>query len=97
MRKKIRKTINRSGNATCPICKHPEILEEHHINGRDVPNADHLSNLASICSNCHTKIHLGRIVLEGWIQTTQGKELFWHESSDDSFTGIDAKPYIIPG
>lgn len=95
MNKKKLKIANRSGKKKCPICCRPEILVEHHIEGRDIKNPNHPSNLAYICDNCHRKVHMGLIVLEGWYQTTVGKELFWHEAEKESFTGNDAKPHII--
>ncbi len=95
MRKKTRKMINRSGTNICPICKTPQILVEHHMEGRNIINADHPSNLAYICDNCHKKVHLGRIIIEAWVQTTNGKELFWHLVNEESFSGKDAKPYIM--
>lgn len=95
MSKKTKKMINRSGKSPCPICNKPEVLEEHHIEGRKIPNAEHSSNLASICPNCHTKVHLGRVIIEGWFQTTSGLELFWHEENEESFTGRESKPYIV--
>ena len=95
MTKKTKKTINRSGKKPCQICNNPEILEEHHIEGRKIPNANHFSNLADICPNCHTKVHLGRIIIEGWFQTTEGLDLFWHEEGDSNFTGIESKTYIM--
>ena len=95
MRKTTRKAINKSGKQECPICENPEVLVEHHIEGRDIPNPNHYSNLLNICPNCHAKIHLGRIVIEGWFQTTSGLELFWHHSDEKSFSGIDAKSYIV--
>ena len=93
--KRLRKAINGSGTKPCDICKNVEILEEHHIQGRDIPNANHPSNICSICSNCHTKIHYGKIVVEGWFQSTEGKELLWHVVGDASFSGQDSKPHLI--
>jgi len=95
MTKKTKKIANRSGKKECPVCKKPNILVSHHINGRDIPNCNHPSNLTDICSNCHTKIHHGHIVVEGWFQTSMGKELLWHSVDEESFTGKDAKPYLI--
>ena len=95
MRKKTRKIINRSGTNICPICKTPQILVEHHIEGRNIPNANHPSNLVHICDNCHRKIHSGHIIIEGWFQTTNGKELLWHLSNKESFSGKNAQPYIV--
>jgi hypothetical protein len=95
MRRKQRRVINRSGTCECDICGEPNILEQHHIRGRSIPNANHPSNIANICSNCHTKVHHGIIVIESWLMTTGGAELMWHHYKDESFTGDDAKPYII--
>lgn len=95
MRQKIRKQMNSSGMEICPICKTKQILVEHHIEGRDIPDANHPSNLADICPNCHTKVHLGKVIIEGWIQTTDGKELFWHLANEESFSGKNAQPYIM--
>ena len=99
MRKRSQKGLkkqNRSGKKICPICKRNEILIEHHIEGRNVPNANHSSNLAYICDNDHRKVHEGLIVIERWVMTTEGMELIWHEKGEDNFTGSEAKPYQIP-
>ena len=95
VRKKIRKEMNRSGVQICPICLERQILVEHHINGRSIPNANHPSNTAYICCNCHNKTHHGIIVIEGWFQTTKGKELLWHYVEEASFSGQNAQPHII--
>ena len=68
-RKKIKK-INRLGVKKCPICKRQEILVEHHIWGRDIPNANDHFNVAYICANDHQKIHEGLIIVEKWAMTT---------------------------
>lgn len=93
--KRLRKIINRSGKRPCDICESVEILEEHHIRGRDIPNPNHPSNLANICGSCHNKIHYGYIIIEGWCQTTAGKKLLWHMSGDASFSGRDSQSYLI--
>jgi len=93
--KKLIKQANISGKCQCDICHETEPLVTHHIRGRDIPNPEHPSNLTQVCSNCHYKIHLGRIVLEGWFKTTAGKELMWHFKEDKGFTGVEGKPYII--
>lgn len=65
MKQKIRKTINRSGLYKCDICMNENTLEGHHINGRNIDRANDPSNIANICPNCHYKVHLGRIIIEG--------------------------------
>jgi len=87
--------INRSGSKNCDICECKEILETHHIEGRKIPNFNHSSNLCSICPNCHTKVHHGKIIIEKWMKTTNGLKLFWHSGKEESFSGIDSKTHII--
>lgn len=69
---------NKSGNFYCDICKTKEFLEIHHIEGRKGPKPNRISNLCSICPNCHYKVHLGELVIEQWVSTTSGKQLMWH-------------------
>jgi len=95
IKERIRKTMNRSGTSPCDICHDDAILVTHHINGRDIPNYNQDWNRAQICPNCHTGIHYGKIVVEQWVQTTNGQELLWHSVEEPSFSGQDAKPYIL--
>lgn len=88
--------MNRTGTHTCPICLLKNFLVEHHIEGRDIPNPNHSSNLAYICDNCHRKIHEGIIIIEKWAMTSDGQQLLWHSVDKPSLSGEDAKPYIIP-
>lgn len=95
MNQKLQKKMNNSGKRECRICKKSEILIEHHIHGRDIPDYNNSWNLCYICSNCHTKVHHGLVIIEGWISTTDGLELIWHKQGEPSLTGNDAKPYVI--
>ena len=95
MSRKRKKAINRTGKLECPICKCQTILCEHHLRGRKIPNPNHPSNLAYICSNCHREIHEGIIIIEGWFTTTSGKELVWHYKNQESLTGCEIKTHII--
>jgi hypothetical protein len=89
--------MNRSGTCRCDICHKKGIpLEEHHINGKDIINPNHASNLTKLCPDCHTLIHNGVVIIEGWFTTTNGLELLWHSLDKSSFSGQDSKPYIIP-
>ena len=94
IKRKNIKILAKSGNGVCPICEKQEILVEHHIRGKKIPNPNHMSNLAYVCSNCHNKIHHGIIVLEGYFNTTDGMKLFWHYYKDESFTGEHIKPHL---
>lgn len=77
MNNTIRKKISNSGKEICPICNNAEILVEHHINGRKIPDFDASWNKCYICSNCHNKIHRDLIKIEGWFKTSSGLELIW--------------------
>ena len=93
MRLKTRKIINRSGSAKCDVCKQERFLQRHHIRGRKIPNAEHPSNIANVCPTCHTEIHYGKIIIEGWFQSTNGMTMIWHYDGEKSNTDMDAKPH----
>lgn len=95
MRKYIRKNLNRSGSSICDICGEKHILVIHHIKGRDGKDSEKFYNKANICSNCHNKIHHGLIIVEKWIKTSEGLELFWHHKGESSTTGEDSYPPLI--
>lgn len=99
MKRKNRKLINRSGTAECQICNNQEILIEYHINGRDCIDANADYNKCYICDNDHRKIHEGIIIIEGWVMTSNGKELIWHFKDEESFTDkekLNSDLYTIP-
>lgn len=96
IRKKIRKQINRSGKQRCEICNEISILITHHINGRNIPDAEKWWNKANICDKCHRLIHEGEIIISEWASTTNGRELLWHYKNEKSITEKDATPYLIP-
>jgi len=94
MNNKIRKKLNSSGKAQCEMCKESHFLEEHHIHGRNIADFDLPWNKCQICPNCHTDVHNGIKVIEGWYMGTSGLELIWHHYKDESVTGKDAKPHL---
>jgi DNA mismatch repair protein MutS len=71
----------------CHICCAKKNLESHHI----IPQKDfdenethktnkhikknHYSNLVTLCESCHDKIDTDEIVINGWIETSNGKKL----------------------
>ena len=71
------KQLKNSKTKSCDICEQKEILECHHIHGRKIKDFNKSWNLCYICSNCHTEIHKNLINIEGWVQTTIGKQLLW--------------------
>jgi hypothetical protein len=95
VKRKLKRFLNKTGEYKCEICNQENILEQHHIRGRKISKANHPSNLANICSNCHTKVHHGIIVIEDRLLTTSGYELIWHHYKEDSLTGNDAKPHLM--
>lgn len=95
MTMKTIKKRNSSGKFPCCVCNTPAFLHVHHIQGRKIHNANHWSNLASVCPNCHDAIHRGEVVIEGWISTTDGRVLIWHKNGEESFTGNDASPHLF--
>ena len=71
----------------CYICKSKKNLESHHI----IPqkdfdnlkinknklhiNKDNYSNIVTLCEKCHDKVDTNEIVINGWLNTTNGKKL----------------------
>jgi len=86
---------NISGKFPCDICGTFEFLEEHHIRGRKIKNANLPFNLTNICACCHYKVHLGEIILENWILSSLGRTLLWHKKDELSISGEDAKPHQV--
>lgn len=89
------KQLKASGVMPCEVCKQPNILVTHHINGREIQNAEHQSNKVNICANCHNEIHYGKIIVEKWVMTSGGPQLFWHKKGEASFTGEDSTPNLL--
>ena len=69
-------------------------LQEHHIHGRKGPNANRKDNVMMICPNCHTNIHTGNILVEGWFMTSEGRMLIWRKRGDLPITGQEASPHV---
>jgi hypothetical protein len=95
MKVKVRKLKNRSRKAPCDVCGTISILQNHHIRGRKIVNANYEFNLTSLCGRCHNEVHFGEIIIEDWIMTSNGKELMWHYKGKTSFTERDAKPHLF--
>lgn len=95
MYRKNRRVLNSSGTSSCEICKEQTFLVQHHILGRKIPKPNKPSNLANICSNCHLKVHKADIIIEKRVMTNEGYVLLWHNKTDPSISGEEAKPYIF--
>ena len=66
-------------------------LEVHHINSQkfadcddniDYFNKNHKGNLVVLCHEHHGKVHLGEIILNGWVDTLNGRKLDWKMGED---------------
>lgn len=90
----IRKA-NRSGTQKCEVCGETHRLVRHHLRGRDILNWDSDWNACWICDCCHTKAHYADIIIEGWFQTTEGRELIWRLPHEPSITGQECKPPLF--
>jgi uncharacterized protein YlaI len=92
MSKKNVRKWKRSGTEECDICEEETPLVEHHIHGREVRDAEKPWNKTWICPNCHDKVHLGHIIIEGWFLTSKGMELIWRKSGDSEQVSEGASP-----
>lgn len=71
---------------SCEICKSKNNLETHHIiwqkdfdeNGinknKFYLHKNDLHNLVVLCNKCHDKVDSGNIIINGWINTSEGKK-----------------------
>jgi len=90
VKRKYRRQANATGKQCCEICLQQTFLVQHHILGRKITKANKHNNLANVCSNCHTKIHKGDIIIEKRVMTTNGMMLLWHNKFAESITGDDS-------
>jgi len=97
MTNKNRRIRNLSGKAQCDLCGTKTVLVIHHILGRNIPNCNHMSNLANLCPNDHALVHTGKIFIEKWVSTTSGRVLSWHTKDEPGLVGVDSVPYQIGG
>lgn len=71
----------------CEICKSKDNLETHHIIWQKDFNNDNInmnkfhlqkndpSNLIILCMECHDKVDRNEIIINGWVNTSNGKKL----------------------
>jgi DNA mismatch repair protein MutS len=67
----------------CSICKSKQDLNVHHIkhqahcvnNYAEHIRKDSKGNLVVVCRNCHMQVHSDNIVIDGWIETSEGRTL----------------------
>lgn len=75
----------------CEVCGSTKGLETHHINHQATftgpekgLHAPH--NLTTLCSVCHDDHHGGRLVIEGWEETSAGRRLLWNRPTQETFS-----------
>lgn len=71
----------------CEICNSKDSLESHHIipqkdfDEKDIHkskihiNKNNYSNIVTLCSSCHDKIDTEELIINGWIETSNGRKL----------------------
>ena len=80
--KKRFRQSRRSGQFPCDVCGKTHLLVEHHINGREVDDADGNWNICWLCPDEHDEVHAGNLIIEGWFQTSMGRQLLWHRKGE---------------
>ncbi len=106
----------------CMVCnknRHQVELHTHHLTEQheydgnkeniDGIRKNQLANLVVLCEQHHMETHQNKIIIEGWKDTTNGRELFWYynenygkqilieeddNKSIDSFESFDKKSQI---
>jgi predicted HNH restriction endonuclease len=63
-----------------------KLIEIHHIKMRSENGLNDPGNKVPVCSNCHTKIHLGLIIPEKWVYSTKGRwMMIWKDKDGKQF------------
>jgi len=74
-----------------PQCQYSLPLDTHHIHMQctaseegfiDHYHKNDLHNLVSLCKVCHQEVHLGKIIIEGYIEMDTGKKLEWFRKEE---------------
>jgi hypothetical protein len=65
----------------CEICgdNNSQILHNHHIR-----SSNSNMNIAILCPNCHTKVHLGEYIIIGVYHTTDGIMPLWFKKGEEA-------------
>ena len=69
--------VNEPFNVIKDNKKYRKLIEIHHIKEKNEGGTNTDENLVPVCSNCHSKIHLGLINPKKWFFTTGGWKLQW--------------------
>jgi hypothetical protein len=79
--KKLQKQIAKK----CKICGEPryELLDTHRINEGADGGKYEPRNVVIICATCHRLQQAGKIVIEGWYESTGGRLLRWFDEKGE--------------
>ena len=73
----------------CKICSEKNDLETHHIKDQQFADKNNIighhhknikHNLVPLCKACHLKVTNHEIIVKGWKETSEGRELDWFEA-----------------
>jgi 5-methylcytosine-specific restriction endonuclease McrA len=67
--------------------KYRRLVEVHHIKEKNEGGSNDDYNLVPVCSNCHSKIHIGLINPQKWLFTTSGWKLSWKDNAGKEHLG----------
>ena len=86
-RKLINKNINRLVAGCCIVCKNDDIdvLENHRIIPGSEGGVYVGSNVVTLCSCCHSKVHRGSLKIVGWFDSTAGRVLLIEKNGKEIF------------
>ncbi len=78
----------------CCVCD-KKAEDVHHIKFQCTANSNNIidthivkdvkSNLVSLCKKCHNEVHNGQLIINGYIQTSNGVKLDYKYISNDEF------------
>ena len=85
----------------CYICKSKKNLESHHIipqkdfikNELKSMKKDNTSNIITLCSLCHDKVDTNELVINSWVETSNGRHLDYKLES--KVKAVRTNPEII--
>lgn len=63
------------------VCHHIIFQSEFKKLGKRVDHSK--KNIACVCANCHSDIHAGIIIIEGYLASTKGRVLKWKRDGED--------------
>ena len=67
-------------------------MDTHHIHSLSKGGEDKSYNKCRVCPNCHRKVHMGEIIIEGRFQTTEGNKIIYRNKGEESITGFKDPP-----